>query len=261
MPNWVHNLLTVSGEEKQVAAFVEKARPSTAYLLRVYEELKEQDYRITDDDLPPYDEWEAAYVAEHPLTFASHVPQPSAVELLAIEERAECHYCEGTGRRPRDEVAVFVGVLVGGGADADAAIDAWYQVTGGCNACHGAGQRVREPGWLAWNCARGGTKWDAVFGGGRMALGAESMDLAASVEANSLYRVDGTAVYRFDTPWSPPLPWLDAVAGEHPELRIDFRFGDAGNGEAGILLYADGALVERREVALDEVLSSEQMWF
>lgn len=46
---------------------------------------------------------------------------------------------------------------------------------------------------------------------------------------------DGThARYTFETAWSPPLEWLEAVASQYPTLRFCLRYSEPGMGIQGV---------------------------
>lgn len=65
-------------------------------------------------------------------------------------------------------------------------------------------------------------------------------------EEIQLERGDGVAVYTFLTAWSPPIPWLETVAGKFPDLKLRLTYDEPGMGIFGEVAYADGKPVETR---------------
>jgi hypothetical protein len=270
VPNWCHSVLTVSGEAAEVARFVERARPREDVLRAQWEDAVQEDERLvaggSESELQgvEYATWVEERRKTAPLTFGGHVPEPTPDELAKLDVRITCECCGGSGRRPMDDVLGFCG------GDLEAA-ESWYEWANGCNGCHGEGTRVRDHGWYLWRIEHWGTKWDAHFDGPFVAIstderhGEDGVDLHDDVEASTesldLYQVEGTAVYRFDTAWSPPVAWLAAAAAQHPDLRLELRWGEPGADAGGILRYADGALAEEVEGEAADFLPPEQMWF
>ena len=78
-------------------------------------------------------------------------------------------------------------------------------------------------GWYSWSCNNWGTKWDAY---------------AQSVNWNE----EDTLEIEFDTAWSPPIPWLEAVAAKYPHLDITMRYEEEGMGFMGKAVSHDGAI-------------------
>lgn len=76
------------------------------------------------------------------------------------------------------------------------------------------------PSWYAWNVANWGTKWDCK-------------------DASIVCETSGMVTFIFDTAWSPPNPWLAAVALMEPTLRFTMTFEDEGCEFAGTL-FAQG---------------------
>jgi hypothetical protein len=117
------------------------------------------------------------------------------------------------------------------------------------------------PDWYSWRVANWGTKWDASFGGGAWGVGEEGMDLEKSIEAQGVQKAKMAAVYKFDTAWSPPYAWLKTAAEKWPALTFVLRFGEVGGGFAGQLTYVNGKQTEELELAVEDVLAPEEMWF
>lgn len=225
MPNWCHNTLTVDGPLEDVQAFAK---------------------RVATD--------------EQPLTFAAHVPEPTPEGYAVMA--APCDLCGGTGQRPTTaEHAATTG------ARWDAYFDKieWLseKASAGlafldCNGCRSTGKK--QDGWNDWRCDNWGTKWDASFDGPFMALGTAEANVAGSVASNGRVDVLNHLVYRFDTAWSPPTPWLERVVAEHPTLSFELRYGEPGNDFAGIATGNGGSYSER-EAPVAEILDAEEMWF
>ncbi|MBA3734955.1 MAG: hypothetical protein H0W90_07135 [Actinobacteria bacterium] len=74
MPNWCHNVLTVTGSAAEISAFVERARPTLELKRKEYEETAAQ-----SKTKPPLDQWFRENYGSQPLTFQAFVPQPPEV--------------------------------------------------------------------------------------------------------------------------------------------------------------------------------------
>ncbi len=230
MPNWCHNTLTVTGDAEELAAFVEKAKPADG---------------------------------SQPLAFASHVPEPSQEELAALSVKEPCWLCAATGKRPATE-AEAVALAAEHGHPAMAWPEAMADPDGSprqCNGCRGTGLYTREAGWLAWRSRHWGCKWDASFDGPFMALGSDSADVDESVAAKGVTATPTVAIYKFDTPWSPPVPWLECASEQHPELEFRLRYGEVGGDFAGEACYVSGVCISDEELEVEDVLAPEEMWF
>jgi hypothetical protein len=119
---------------------------------------------------------------------------------------------------------------------------------------------IFDGGWYGWALQHWGTKWDASFSAPFVAIGSEDADVELSVETNGAQQADGTVIYKFDTAWSPPVPWLIRTSELHPELEFKLTFGEAGNGYAG-LVTAQAGEHEEQEMPIEAVLNPEEMWF
>jgi hypothetical protein len=255
MPNWCHNTLTVIGEEAELARFVEDARPSEA-LARVW-------WRKAKAD-----KWEPekrtfkvffADLQEHqPLSFDAIVPQPSDEELHQLEEREPCDMCGATGTLPESELQA-----IAQGAKWYPWMDPSERADRTCNVCGGTGDRVAfgKEGWYSWRLENWGCKWDCSFGEPFLALGQEGMDVDETVEAKRATITPTVAVYKFDTPWSPPTPFVEQASEKYPGLEFVLRFGEPGSGFAGECRYVAGAMTEDVELSVEDVLAPEEMWF
>ena len=65
---------------------------------------------------------------------------------------------------------------------------------------------------------------------------------AASAEISSQYGDDEeyTVEYRFDTPWGPPILFLDTLASLYPELYFALKYSESGMGFCGEYLWEGG---------------------
>jgi hypothetical protein len=230
LPNWCHNTLTVSGEADELARFVEAVRESD----------------------------------EQPLSFAKLVPEPSDEEYEATDEanKVTCRLCAGKGKRPvTQEEADEWGIEFHEGVVPELPFDDRAK----CNGCSGSGRAlpVMSMGaWYAWRSANWGCKWDASFSDtGVMALVAEGGDVEVTKEAQVATVTPTVAVYKFDTPWGPPVPFVETAAEKFPDLEFVLRFGEMGNDVAGELRYDGGVLLAENELPIDEVLAPEEMWY
>jgi hypothetical protein len=240
-PNWAHSTLTVRGETAPLLAFVEKVK--------------------TD---------------EQPLTFAAHVPDWPKEQIDAIDaaEMEDCYLCGGTGFRPRTELeALTMGVEIfhSNAVKEDVSDDERIA----CNGCKdpdkewlpgvpGTGRRLppeKMGCWWDMRLSQWGTKWDASFGEPFIALGSQEADVDVCIEAKGGTITPTVAIYKFDTAWSPPIPWLTTVAEMEPELEFDLHYGEPGNDFAGRIHFAGGVCVLDEECEVDEILAPEELWF
>jgi hypothetical protein len=49
--------------------------------------------------------------------------------------------------------------------------------------------------------------------------------------------------YDFSTPWAPPIPFLDKVSADWPNLSFELTYDEAGMGFKGSVEWCDGELV------------------
>ena len=71
--------------------------------------------------------------------------------------------------------------------------------------------------WYQWNIDNWGTKWDLDY------------ETDATIETID----DGTLMYTFDTAWSPPTPWVEAVTALYPDLSFHLEYSEPGSGFIG----------------------------
>jgi len=249
MPNWCHNTLTVQGESDELARFIEAVKPQESWLREIFKEWAAK-------EKPAFEEYFAEYVANNPLSFASLIPQPSDEELRELETYQPCTMCGARGTLPESpEQAEERGAK-------------WFAWMGErenrtCNVCGGSKEeRVGMEGWYEWRTSNWGSKWDASFDGPFMALSAgDETDLDASVETQGATVTPTVAVYKFDTAWSPPGPFVLTASERFPELEFVLRYGEPGNGYAGQIKCVAGVTVEDEELEVEDVLAPEEMWF
>src|SRR5262245_44901273 len=110
-----------------------------------------------------------------------------------------------------------------------------------------------------------GTKWDASFGGAFMGIGEEGMDMEASRESSGVQLFTGNgegskAVYKFDTAWSPPIPWLVQCSALERELSFVLRWADASSDTHMEHRFVGGLLVDEQTLEWDDV-PKEMRWF
>ena len=82
--------------------------------------------------------------------------------------------------------------------------------------------------WYDWRLAHWGCKWNAYR--------TEVLDIAPA-----------RARVVFETPWSPPLPVLEALAAQVPALELRLAYVDEFLNFAGYARFAGGRLVEERD--------------
>lgn len=118
---------------------------------------------------------------------------------------------------------------------------------------------VVMPRWYSWRVENWGTKWDANFSGPFIAFGT---DEGAEVTDGSTTEItEGDVAYQFDTAWSPPVAAVAAMAQQHPDLKIDLRYGEPGMEYGGHASFRDGEMKSHEEGTAEEYLTPDQMWF
>ena len=121
-----------------------------------------------------------------------------------------------------------------------------------------------------WHCDNWGTKWNAYFDVQPMiAFGSIEADVAASCARRQVPRSSdplaepgfSSVRYRFNTAWTPPMPVIAAMAVAFPALAFELAFAEIGMGFAGTIGYANGACAHEIELAVEDVLEPDEMWF
>lgn len=275
MPNWCHNTLTVTGEADELARFVEAAQPTEEALRQDYDEMIASAQRSIENIekygdnekevaearkmlMPP--PWEEFFAQNRtPLSFNSLVPQPPSGHLRKLERYKPCTMCGAYGTLPDSEEQANER-----GARWFEWMDPDKRPNRTCNVCSGSKEeRVGSEGWYTWRLSAWGTKWDASFSkdGVMFAVGAEGMDPEITQKARGATITPTVAIYKFDTPWSPPSPVIETASDKFPELEFTLQFAEIGNGYAGREKYVAGLLIESEELEVEDVLAPEEMWF
>ena len=96
----------------------------------------------------------------------------------------------------------------------------------------------QEANWYNWNVDNWGTKWDIYQDAFRAMRGVYIYDMS------------------FLTAWSPPLPFLDALAKQFPGLVVSISFFEPGMQFLGYYKWKNGELQEKvyHEYTNDEEL-------
>jgi len=100
-----------------------------------------------------------------------------------------------------------------------------------------------EGNWYSWNCDNWGTKWDAVD---------------VNFDDDLWYPVDSKldwTVYKFDTAWSPPIPWFRSL-NCWTELRLILFYAEVGQSFSGSCEWDKGGSFENGEsLSLGDLLA------
>lgn len=67
--------------------------------------------------------------------------------------------------------------------------------------------------WYSWNVSNWGTKWD---------IGVHNDEKYSDTGIEE--ETDKTVVYKFNTAWSPPLPVIEELSTQYPELEITLEY-------------------------------------
>ncbi len=126
---------------------------------------------------------------------------------------------------------------------------------------------VPEPGspddpdynWYLWRLENWGTKWEPSFSGPFIAFGPETADPESSYQGG--FERVGCFLWKFDTAYSPPMPWVKTVSGLYPEITFTVRFGELGVDCAGETVFRAGEIVSSEELPVEDVLQPDEMWF
>lgn len=80
-------------------------------------------------------------------------------------------------------------------------------------------------GGYEWKVAHYGVKWDGV----------EEIYWRSKTGKRDFF-----LYLAFDTPWSPPRPFIRTIIAKYPELRFSFQYREDGNGIRGCILGKNG---------------------
>jgi hypothetical protein len=82
--------------------------------------------------------------------------------------------------------------------------------------------------WYDWNVRNWGTKWDVAIRHGE------------EYPETELMEEDETSLsYRFNTAWSPPLPAIEKLSQQYPDLEFNLSYEEE-QGWGGEYLFVDG---------------------
>jgi len=82
--------------------------------------------------------------------------------------------------------------------------------------------------WYSWNVRNWGTKWDVGVG-----------DDNEYPETELMEEDDTSLAYRFNTAWSPPLPAIEALSAQYPDVEFNLSYEEE-TGWGGEHLFIDG---------------------
>jgi hypothetical protein len=86
--------------------------------------------------------------------------------------------------------------------------------------------------WYDFNVREWGTKWDVAVRDGEDYPETELMEES-----------DTSLAYRFNTAWSPPLPAIEALSGQYPDVEFNLSYEEE-TGWGGENLFIDGSGTE-----------------
>jgi hypothetical protein len=86
--------------------------------------------------------------------------------------------------------------------------------------------------WYDWNVRNWGTKWDVGVG-----------DDNEYPETELMEESDTYLAYRFNTAWSPPLPAIEALSAQYPDVEFNLSYEEE-TGWGGEHLFIDGSGTE-----------------
>jgi len=183
---------------------------------------------------------------------------PSADELRELEVYEPCTMCGAFGVLPDSEARARAR-----GAKWFPWMDPKVREDRTCNACSGSKQAlVSQPGEYEWSVENWGTKWDASFSEPFVALGGDdAVDVGLSTSALGVIQVPTVAVYKFDTAWSQPEPFVLKASELYPELEFELRYAEMGMDFAGCVTYVSGLLISYENLSVEDVLAPEERWF
>ncbi|TDR28934.1 hypothetical protein [Hydromonas duriensis] len=84
--------------------------------------------------------------------------------------------------------------------------------------------------WYEWRIKHWGTKWGAMH-------------------FDCDWSCDNEREYSFDTAWSPPVPMIEALAEQYPQLTFKLIYVEEGAWFAGVFEWSDGCVTYKDEDA------------
>lgn len=95
---------------------------------------------------------------------------------------------------------------------------------------HKLGEPITFDGdnWYDWNVRNWGTKWDVSVHDGEKYPETELMEESET-----------SLAYRFNTAWSPPLPAIETLSAQYPNVEFDLEFEEE-TGWGGNYLFSNG---------------------
>lgn len=92
--------------------------------------------------------------------------------------------------------------------------------------------KAESNNWYWWNVRNWGSKWDAC-------------------EVSLQIDEPNTLSYRFDTAWAPPLPAIEALCEQYPELLVTLHFEEE-QGWGGEITTQHGTVINKEEWDIPE---------
>lgn len=89
-------------------------------------------------------------------------------------------------------------------------------------------------GWYAWNNNNWGTKWD---------IGVRDEEKYPDTEL--LNETDTSLLYKFNTAWSPPLPAIEQLSLQYPELEMTLEYEEEQGWGGEIFWDSTGSTIVR----------------
>ncbi|MGW6332144.1 DUF1281 family ferredoxin-like fold protein [Nocardia rhamnosiphila] len=124
------------------------------------------------------------------------------------------------------------------------------------NACAGTGRASLDgiSAWHRWRLTHWGCKGEALFSQPAVVGTTSDSDPGLGLTTAASSHTAASAVYQFDTPGSPPIPFLAHAAEMFPAAEFILVYDEPGLGFAGRARFRDGQLI-------DDVPPAEDMWF
>lgn len=108
--------------------------------------------------------------------------------------------------------------------------------------------------WYDWSIKHWGTKWDCYDTTFKVVTDHVLDQMAKAISAKGeKAEVFGKVLYTFQTAWSAPMPVIEAMAKQHPELKFKHEWSDEDThgSNHGRQTYENGAQTEYKEFAYE----------